>query len=102
MAPEWRELQYKTTRGSSINPERRPAGAVVEMRFAQVSYGSVDSCLPRHSACGLWLYTTEPYSFRNLPDCSSGCSDLLGLIRFWEQCHHDQVVVVSIELARSA
>src|SRR5215469_9624638 len=49
------------------------------MRFAQVSYGSVDSCLPRHSASGLWLYTTEPYSFRNLPDCSSGCSDLLGI-----------------------
>jgi hypothetical protein len=46
-----------------MNPVRRPAGAVVEMRFAQVSYGSVDSCLPRHSACGLWLYTTEPYEF---------------------------------------
>jgi hypothetical protein len=26
-----------------MNPERRPAGSVVEMRFAQRSYGSVDS-----------------------------------------------------------
>src|SRR5579871_1414480 len=49
------------------------------MRFAQVSYGSVDSDAPASSACGPWLYTTEPCSFRNLPDCSSGCSDLLGI-----------------------
>ena len=32
-----------------MNPERRPAGAVVEMRFAQVSYGSVDSDAPASS-----------------------------------------------------
>src|SRR5690349_3962136 len=50
------------------------------MRFAQGSYGSVDSRLPRHSACGPWLYTTERCSFRNLPDCSSGCSDLLAVL----------------------
>src|ERR1043166_4864215 len=41
--------------------------------------------LPRHSAFGFRLYTTEPNSFRNLPDCSNACSDLLSdvLIGVW-------------------
>ena len=38
-----------------MNPERRPAGVVVEMRFAQVSYGSVDSDAPASSA---WRLST--------------------------------------------
>jgi hypothetical protein len=36
-----------------MNPERRPAVVVVEMRFAQMSYGSVDSDAPASSACRL-------------------------------------------------
>jgi len=60
-----------------MNPEHRTAGAVVEMRFAQVSYGSVDSDAPASSVPPWWdfrVHTTHSNSFRSFPTNSSGCS----------------------------
>ncbi len=64
-----------------MNPELRPAGAVVSMRFAQVAYGSVDSCQPRHSAWRLSIVHNTVELFSLVPN------ELKWLQRFVRQCH---------------
>jgi hypothetical protein len=65
------QAQRPGPRGAPIATTTARRRAILFMRFAQLH--SQFSGLGRCHALGLWpaLYTTEPHSFRNLPDCSS-------------------------------